>query len=86
MPNSINPDQVGLIHGRQAPDVARNIINLLHYAQSSKKPTVFLVLDTEKAFDRIHWGYLNLASKAIYYRQSLPHAFGAGSITWHTFW
>lgn len=58
MPNLIDADQVGFISGRQAPDVTRKIINLLHYAETTKTPSIFLTLDTEKAFDRIHWCYL----------------------------
>lgn len=58
MPNIIHPDQVGFTLGRQAPDATRKIINLIHLSKSTKTPAIFVALDAEKAFDRIHWGYL----------------------------
>lgn len=59
MSQLINTDQVGFTLGRQAPDATRKIINLLKHSESKKLPSLFLVLDAEKAFDRIHWGYLH---------------------------
>lgn len=35
------------------------MLNLLHFAEVTKEPSVFLALDAEKAFDRVHWGYLS---------------------------
>lgn len=60
LPTLVKHDQVGFIPGRQAPDATRRIINLLHAAESSGTPSLLLSLDAEKAFDRIHWGYLRL--------------------------
>lgn len=54
MSNLIDPDLVGFVSGRQAPDATRKIINLIHYAEFTKTPTTFLTLDAKKAFDRIH--------------------------------
>lgn len=57
-PSLIKADQVGFVKGRQAPDGTRRMFNLLKIAETRKVPTVFLTLDAEKAFDRVHWGYL----------------------------
>lgn len=58
MPQLIHPDQVGFTLGKQASDATRKIINLLHYTESKNTPALFLTIDAEKVFDRIHWGYL----------------------------
>ncbi|XP_044141599.1 uncharacterized protein LOC122931592 [Bufo gargarizans] len=58
LPALIDIDRVGFVAGRQCRDGTRRIIDLLHMAELSRSPTVFLSLDAEKAFDRVHWGYL----------------------------
>lgn len=58
-PSLIAPDQVGFMKGRKAPDGTCRTLNIIRLAESKKKiPTTFLALDAEKAFDRMHWGYL----------------------------
>lgn len=34
------------------------VINIIQYAKSCQGPSPLLYLDAEKAFDRIHWGYI----------------------------
>lgn len=58
LPKLINQDQVGFVSGRQANDATRRMINIIHSAEKSKMPSLLLTLDAEKAFDRVHWGYL----------------------------
>lgn len=58
LPKLINQDQVGFVSGRQPTDATRRMINRLHLAESSGRPSQLLTLDAEKAFDRVHWGYL----------------------------
>lgn len=65
-----HPDQSGFTKGRQSSDTTRRVINIIHLANQSRTPSLLLALDAEKAFDRIHWGYLsrvllNLASWVI---------------------
>lgn len=55
-PHLIKADQVGFVKGQQAPDGTRRMYNLIKIAETHKVPTVFLTLDAEKAFDRVHWG------------------------------
>lgn len=57
-PSLIAPDQMGFVKGHQAPDGTCRILYLFHLAERRKLPTAFIALDAEKAFDRIHWGYL----------------------------
>lgn len=58
LPDLIYTDQVGFIKGRQASDGTRRILNILALAERSKDPTLFLSLDAEKAFDRVHLGFV----------------------------
>lgn len=58
LPSLVKPDRVGFVAGRQARDATRRILNLVHSASGDRRPSVLLSLDAEKAFDRIHWGYL----------------------------
>lgn len=58
MPDLIHIDQSGFTKGRQAPDATRRMINLIHYAESSRTPSLLFSLDAEKEFDRVPWSYL----------------------------
>lgn len=58
LPKLINQDQEGFVSGRQANDATRRMINIIHSAEKLKMPSLLLTLDAEKAFDRVHWGYL----------------------------
>lgn len=58
LPDLINSDQVGFIKGRQAPDGTRRLLNIISKIERSSTQTIFLYLDADKAFDRIHWGFV----------------------------
>lgn len=49
----VHLDQVGFIPSREVRDSTTRVLNLLHVAQSTNTPYVFLNTDAEKAFDRI---------------------------------
>lgn len=55
----IKQDQVGFVLGWQAPDATRRILNLIHHVETTGEPSLRLTLDAEKAFNRIHWGYMS---------------------------
>lgn len=59
LPFLIHKDQSGFTKGRQASDATRRMINIIHHVESTKTPSLFLFLDAEKAFDRVHWGYIS---------------------------
>ncbi|CAJ0925872.1 unnamed protein product [Ranitomeya imitator] len=58
IPSLVHRDQVGFIKSRQTLDGTRRMIDLIHVAGSDRTPSLLLSLDAEKAFDRVHWGYL----------------------------
>ncbi|KAM8939587.1 vomeronasal type-2 receptor 26-like [Pelodytes ibericus] len=53
IPSIIHGQQTGFIPGRKAANNIRTLINLIDQTTRTKKPTVILSLDAEKAFDRI---------------------------------
>lgn len=58
MPHLIHSDQVGFIPMRQALDGTCCFVDLIHWAEHHQKPPLLISLEAEKAFDRVHWGYL----------------------------
>lgn len=58
MPTRFHPDQVGFIPHRQASDRVRRFIDLIHWADHNQTPSLLISLNAEKAFDRVHWRYL----------------------------
>lgn len=55
----IHQDQVEFIMGRQAPDATRHVLDLLQRMESCGMPSLFLSLGADKAFNRVHRGYLD---------------------------
>lgn len=53
LPTLSNPDQTGFIHGRQASDTTRQIVNVLPFAEKEQIHALLLLLDVGKAFDFI---------------------------------
>lgn len=48
LPRIVHPDQVGFIHGRQAPDATILVLDLLDSSVICQTPSLFLSLDAEK--------------------------------------
>lgn len=59
LPSLISQDHSGFTKGRQASDATRRMINVIHHIESTKMPSLLLFLEAEKAFDRVHWGYIS---------------------------
>lgn len=58
IPSLIHIDQVGFVPGRLASSNMRRLLQVMSKASSLQRPAIALLLDTEKAFDRIEWPYL----------------------------
>lgn len=50
LPTLIRLDQVGFVPTREARDNTTKVLNLIHIANSTKTPCVFLGTDAQKAF------------------------------------
>jgi hypothetical protein len=57
----IRPNQTGFVEGRSIINNTFMAQEALDWAEESKQDLVLLLLDFEKAFDRIEWGFLFLA-------------------------
>lgn len=64
----IGADQVGFVKRRQAQDGTRGIVHLLNYIENSHTPAIFLALDAEKAFDRVHWQFISQTLEKFWYQ------------------
>lgn len=60
IPSLIDQEQAEFLRGRQSSDDTRRLINITHLAKVSGTPSLLLYLNAEKAFDRVHWGYLQV--------------------------
>lgn len=72
IPSIIHPAQVGFVKESQTLDYTRPMLKILRYVDVFHKiPTLFLARDAKKAFDQVHWEFL----------EASLHKFGfAGSI------
>lgn len=51
----VHLDQVGFIPTREAKDSTIKVLNLIHVANQTHTPTIFINTDAEKAFDSVNW-------------------------------
>jgi hypothetical protein len=58
LPNTIRTNQTGFVEGRSILDNVFIAQESLSWAEESGQDLVLLLLDFEKAFDRIEWGFL----------------------------
>ncbi|KAJ1145803.1 hypothetical protein NDU88_012087 [Pleurodeles waltl] len=58
MPGLVDPDQAGFIPHRQCSDNTKRLLHLLDKTDWSRREALFLSIDAEKAFNRLHWPYL----------------------------
>lgn len=58
MTSLVHEDQVGFIQRRSCADNIRRFINIMWAVSNSNSTIAAVSLDTEKAFDRVEWGFL----------------------------
>jgi hypothetical protein len=58
LPNIVRPNQTGFVEGRSILDNTFLAQEALDWAIESDQDLVMLLLDFEKTFDRIEWGFL----------------------------
>ena len=58
MPFIVSNDQVGYIKGRNIGDNIRTMLDILEITKNENDPGLMVLIDFEKAFDTISWGFL----------------------------
>jgi hypothetical protein len=61
LPHIVKPNQTGFVEGRSILDNAFMAQKALEWVEESDQDLVLLLLDFEKAFDKIEWGFLFMA-------------------------
>lgn len=59
IPNIIPDHQEGFVQGHEARDNTNKTLLLISHVQRNGIPACLLSVDTEKAFDRVHWAFLH---------------------------
>jgi len=73
MAGIIHPDQTGFVPGRHIAKTALNVRTILEYANRSAEDTTaaLLMLDQQKAYDRVHHGYIEGYLQAFQFLEAL---------------
>lgn len=58
MPKIVHPDQSGFISGRQLYGKLRRLFNIIYSPKAPNVAEILIILDAQKAFDRIEYEYL----------------------------
>jgi hypothetical protein len=81
LPSIVRPSQTGFVEGRYILDNTFLAQEALDWVEESDQDLVLLLLDFEKAFDRIEWGFmfkalakLGFCNQWIYWVRSLYHS------------
>lgn len=65
LPSLVFHDQMGFAPGREARDNTIKALHVHHWMSSRVQPGFFLLLDDEKAFDRVAWDYMTAVLQTI---------------------
>lgn len=74
IPSIIQRDQVGFVKRRQTSDATRGIVNVIHHVERTQTPSLLLSINEEKAFDRVHWTYMEMALSKFGFKYSILKA------------
>ena len=58
LPDIISENQTGFVRGRQLSSNIRRLLNIVLSPDVAQAAEMVIVLDAEKAFDRVEWDYL----------------------------
>ena len=58
LPTVINEDQVAYMSDRYIGENVRIAADILEYTSLNKRPGILLLIDFEKAFDKIKWKFI----------------------------
>ncbi len=65
LPHIVRPNQTGFVEGRSILNNVFMVQEALEWAKENNQDLVLLLLDFEKAFDRIEWDFLFKALKML---------------------
>lgn len=57
LPQIVHKDQVGFIKHQSSADNMRRLLHLMWANKNNPKPVVIILLDAQKAFDRVEWSF-----------------------------
>lgn len=74
LPTIISEEQTGFIKGHQLYYKVRTMLNVIYLKETTVTPEVVILIDAEKAFNRVEWNYL--------FAVSAKFGFGQSFISW----
>ena len=67
----IHENQKGFLAGRCIAENTRLLYDLMHYTSENNIPALLLLVDFEKAFDSVSWGFINKTLKLFNYGEDI---------------
>ncbi|MCO5566867.1 hypothetical protein L7F22_020550 [Adiantum nelumboides] len=74
LPDLIHSSQTGFVHDRGILDNVITFYEAVEWARQTDQPTAIMLLDFEKAYDRVDWGFL----EGTLHRMGFPNAWIRG--------
>ena len=63
VPNLIHSDQKGFVKGRNISEANRLVQDIIDYIDQENEEAILVLLDQQKAFDRVEWGWVDYVLK-----------------------
>lgn len=77
LPGLLNPDQKGFVPSRRLEDAILKATHLLEYCKRNNIPAYLMLLDQEKAFDRVSRDYLHVVMNRFGFPDTIKNAIKA---------